>query len=405
MQILLDVRPLTSDDYEKVIERYLSKCANIRGVSAIYQFGSVAAPGLSDIDLMVVLGDGVRRNEDLQPLSIAHPFWGQEPLIRDCFIHDVFVCPEAVFRDIDWIIPGNEWRHLAGAVIERRTPTDEEREVVSLVHGLDFAIGRLHELARIAHGIKCSSRWLIPQLWSVTHTYRTLANLGAPVSSGWNTLLDTLKQLRRTPPEQLTQADIADLLLPVTEHFASAIDGFADLLTHRGHVSEPRLTRPYRLASHSIRALNVYSAGPQGSARTSADLVERRLTLMGRTLEAAWSRVELPGAVLSHHLAYLSVGSRDPAAARRIARLAKVAHIGLVRGVYGSVLKTRRELVDRNSQALAAREITFTRMAIPGLLTHASSSMPTNATWRQRLLMSWLDWRALPARTMPVGRT
>lgn len=402
MHLTRDIRRLTSDDYEHAIESYISKCANISEVAAIYQFGNVGAPGLSDIDLLVVLGEDVERTEDLQLLSIAHPFWQCEPLIRDCFIHDVLVCPSSVFRDIDWIVPGNEWRHLAGSRVDRREPSSDESDVISLVHGLDFAIARLHELVRVAHRPSCSSRWLVPQLWSVTHTYRTLACLGAPVAPSWHRLLDALTNLRKTPAEQVSEADLAALLPRVTAHFESAIDGFAHLLMDLGHVSVPRVARSYGLASYSIRALNVYPAAGEGPARTSAGMVKRRLTLMGRTLEAAWSRVELPSTILGHHLAYLLVGPGDLRLARRMARQAKVEGSHVTTSTYERVLKKRRELVRRTNEMLEMQSIAFTHMTIPGLLTHVPASTPNASTWRQRLLMSWLDWRALPGRTVAV---
>lgn len=403
MHLTNDLRPLTIGDYRRAIDCYLGGCADIRGVSAIYQFGNVGAPGLSDIDLMVVLHDEANCTEDFQRLSLRHPVWQHEQVIRDCFIHNPFLCPESVFRDIDWIIPGNEWTHLSGSHVERREPTIGENKLIALVHGLDFAIARLNQLIHTAESPACSLRWLVPQLWSVTHTRRILDGLGASLSVSWSSLVDGLEDLRATPLEQLEHVNVAHLMADVATHFENAIDLFAQLLVEEGHVPEPDSSRSCALVSHRLRALHVYASARDRAVRTSSSVVRRRLTLAGRTVEAAWTRLDLPAVLLAHHLAYAMVESRDSKLVQQVVRRANLRPEYLATSKYWSVLKRRVELVRSVNEALEQCRIAFSHMMIPGLLTQAPPAQPNRSSWRERLVMSWLGWRALPGRTLAVG--
>jgi hypothetical protein len=403
MQLTKDVRRLTIGDYRHAIDSYVARCADIRGVSAIYQFGNIGAPGLSDIDLMVVLRDDAKGTEDFQRLSIRHPSWQDERVIRDCFIHNPFVCPESVFREIDWIIPGNEWTHLSGDHVDRREPTHDENKTTALIHGLDFAIARVHQLVRAAQSSAGSLRWLVPQLWSVTHTRKILERLGAPLSISWSSLIDRLAELRAMPLEELEQVNAAHLMSDVTAHFENAIDLFAQLQVEQDYLPVPELSRSFGLVSYRLRALHVYAAARHRAARTSSSSARRRLTLAGRTMEAAWTRLDLPPVLLAHHLAYVMVEARDSRLVERVARQTKLRLEYQATSPYWAVLKRRVELVRSVNEALEQRGIAFSHMTIPGLLTQAPPSTPNESSWRQRLLMSWLDWRALPGRTLAVG--
>lgn len=403
MQLTNDLRRLTMGDYHHAIDSYVACCSRIPGVSAIYQFGNVGAPGLSDIDLMVVLRDEAKGAEDFQRLSIRHPSWKDERVVRDCFIHNPFVCPESIFREIDWIIPGNEWTRLSGSHVERREPTNDEDKIIALIHGLDFAIARVHQLVHAAESPACSLRWLVPQLWSISHTRKILERLGAPLSASWTSLVDRLEELRAMSVEHLEQVDAVHLMGDVTAHFENAIDLFGRLLVEHGHLPVPGRSRSFGLVSYRLRALHVYAAARDREARTSSSIVRRRLTLAGRTMEATWTRIDLPAVLLAHHLAYVIVESRDSRLVEQVARQAKLRPEHLVTGPYWAVLKRRVELVRSVNEALEQRRVAFSHMTIPGLLTQAPPSAPNGSSWRQRLVMSWLDWRALPGRTLAVG--
>ena len=56
-------------DYQQAIERMQLRIEKLDGVVAIYQIGGLSAPGVSDIDMVVVWDDGAAT--DFQPLDGA----------------------------------------------------------------------------------------------------------------------------------------------------------------------------------------------------------------------------------------------------------------------------------------------------------------------------------------------
>ncbi|MGH7647306.1 MAG: hypothetical protein ACREND_04265 [Gemmatimonadaceae bacterium] len=399
MQLLDDVRPLTLNDYEEVLAAYARDCGEITGVHAIYQFGNVGAPGLSDIDLMVVVDEhATPKLDDLQRLSVRHEAWQREPRMGACFIHNVFVCSTSVFADIEWFSPQNQWRRLTGSDVPRQQQDVAERRTASLVHGLDFSIGRLHELVRLQTLKSCSLRWLIPQLWSLTHTMSILESAGVALEPTWKRVADALSELRSADGKDRRAAFAADLLPTVITHFQLSVDHFARLLTLRHRLEPPQLTRSCSMAAYSSRAMHAYhGAGVDGSPfATSATSLSRRLRIFGRTVVSEWSRVDLPAVILAHHLQYLVA---DPSHDRIPPRLARLGRMLLSSGTsetYQRVVRKRATLVKKNNQAMRDLRIDFTQLAIPGLLAMAPINSAKTGTWRYRALRSLLDWQALP---------
>ena len=402
MQLIDDLRPLSLADYEHVIEMYAAECSAIPGVSAIYQFGSVGAPGLSDIDLMVILDeDAPLDGAELQRLSVKNERWRGEALIRDCFVHDVYVCTRRSFNHIDWLLPGNRWIQRAGVEEHREPPDGTDREIVEIVHGLDFCIERLHELVRLGDGAVRSVRWLVPQLWSLTHTRRMLTDAGAPLERSWGELVSSLEQLRATPPDHIRASDVAALIPMVRAHFESGVEHFAALLAQRAEFPfQP--VRESAVASYATRTLHVYPASRSGAApRASAVALERHFTFAGRTVAATWSRLELPAIVLAHHLAYFSLDERYATVSARLARRSGLADTR-ASAAYHRVLARRTATMRASEEALHERRGRLALPGIPGLPAPFPARARRRGTWTFRAVRSWLDWRLLPAGVVGI---
>ena len=64
IEIVKDIKLIDPKAYDDAIESYISLVKKNRSVAAIYKMGSVQHPGISDIDLVVVV------NNDFDPFSI-----------------------------------------------------------------------------------------------------------------------------------------------------------------------------------------------------------------------------------------------------------------------------------------------------------------------------------------------
>jgi hypothetical protein len=61
----------TLQEYQTTLNRYLRQAAKIKAVKAVYQFGSIGAPGLSDIDLALIVDERITHKE-ISKLSIRN---------------------------------------------------------------------------------------------------------------------------------------------------------------------------------------------------------------------------------------------------------------------------------------------------------------------------------------------
>ena len=407
LQLIDDLRPLTNADYAAVIEKYTEECRSIPGVRAIYQFGNVGAPGFSDVDLVVVLdSDAPTDNRMLSRLSIYHERWQLDPLVRACFVHDVYVCPSDAFAHVEYLVPGNAWTLRAGDAVETMLPDAGEREIIALVHGLDFCVGRLHEMAHLEDGAQHSVRWLIPQLWSLTHTHRLLTDADVQLERSWDDVIGALKTMRTTPICAIEHRDISPLVSAVRQHFAIAVDCFAATLASRADLGPEGPRRECSIAVRPRRALYVYAMADRHrkGPHTTATSLTRSFRFAHRTVHARWTRLTLPDAVLLHHLAYLV---RDPSykgIVSRIATRAKTSGGESGSKLYRSVIARRWAAARLSDQWISASRMRLSGFGIPGLPMSPAGASANDGTWKFRAVRSWLDSRLLPAGAVRVGR-
>lgn len=400
-----EIASLTSSDYDLVTREYAEHCIAVPGVSAIFQFGNIGAPGLSDIDLLVVLDDDAEtEGSALAPLSIRYERWERNPLFRACFIHDVYVCPRAALAHVDYLMPGNTWRLRAGDAEQPALPHAAEREMIALVHGLDFCIGRLQSLAQLDESSPWSVRSLIPQLWSLTHTQRTLVSAGAHLESSWADVIDALEMIRAVPVRTLRSRDISRLISPVREHFALAVDHFATILGVRGGLAESGPKRECSIALHPRRALYVYDSVCEAAAgaHTSATPLSSRFRFGRRAVEARWTRLNLPGLVLSHHLTYLAQEPKYERVASRIAMQGRL-HAGETgNDLYRRILAHRWAAARASERLIMAGRARLSGFGIPGLPVSRLGPPAGQGTLKFRAVLSWLDWRVIPPGAIRV---
>ncbi|MBX6332076.1 MAG: hypothetical protein IRY91_09535 [Gemmatimonadaceae bacterium] len=403
-----DLVPMTREDYDGVIARYAERCSRLPGVCAIYRFGSIGAPGVSDLEVIVVLdGEVARRDPELDVLSIDHAAWKDDETLRRCFIHDVLVCDREVFRAILWLIVGSEIQRVAGEATNIITPPPSTSVYIELVQGLDFCVARLHEFARLRARPKLSKRWLIPQLWSITHTHRLLARLGIPLASSWSDLHAQLEALRQTA---LTVQDdvVGSLWATVERHFAMAIELLLGELVRRRACGRDAARQACIVAGEDQRMINAFRAARAGAARgdvhITASLLRRECRLGRRRVESWWTRLDAPPTLLLHHIAYWrnSQDQAQVALARRLARRVGDASSVAHEGEYGRVVAQRMRLVEANDRLLARLGITFGHVVIPGLPRSLWHSRHHAESARYRAVKAFLDWRMLPKGTIAL---
>ena len=127
---LIDLpRPTGSQLYRSTVAKVVNALSDATFVDAIYQIGSVRHPGISDIDLLVVVADDADSKEDpLARLSSTE---------RYLFTHSCFVVPVSLASDLPRYALLNDYRHLQGTEW-RWTRDPETARALELQTALEF---------------------------------------------------------------------------------------------------------------------------------------------------------------------------------------------------------------------------------------------------------------------------
>ena len=111
--------PRNSESYSIATQEVTTFLATEPHVQAVYQVGTVRHPGISDIDLLVVVADDAASERD--------PLAGLAPERRYLFTHSCFVVPTSLAHDLPTYVLLDGFRHLAGAELPLDAPTLDRR--------------------------------------------------------------------------------------------------------------------------------------------------------------------------------------------------------------------------------------------------------------------------------------
>lgn len=180
MNISLDTikwpRQIEPAVYNEVRDEYVEKLIHTPGVHAVLQYGSVGMPGLSDLDLIVVVDkDSPPPRESLQNLSC-------HPEASYVFCHNVAIVPEDIMDKLGYLAFCDNLNLIAGKgeLPSAVDPADAECIVFALT--TDALLDRLCALAKDELVGMHDPRSLLLHLHSLRHTVRLCRDLGMCVS-------------------------------------------------------------------------------------------------------------------------------------------------------------------------------------------------------------------------------
>ncbi len=155
--------------YEKLISKYVEKVKHVDGVKAIMQMGSFTAPGLSDIDIIVVVdNDNFPKWEDISIKLLLKEEKGYEVIA-----HDVFVYPEYLSNYIEGLFYIDRKIMLYGEEIGGKLPAKMIEEL-KLILSFEYTINRLEILAMMVSSTQINIREILLYISTLRHTYTLL---------------------------------------------------------------------------------------------------------------------------------------------------------------------------------------------------------------------------------------
>lgn len=148
---------------------------------AIYQIGQVAAPGISDLDFVLVFSDGLSIDwSQFQPHTF--PDW-----VQQLFSHPPYCCTESTWSDLPAWFPIFSLRHLWGTFLTEPKISDEYISGVALGMLVDYLIVKIpRDILWIAMERPIRLRVLLSMLHSLKYIIHLAEQAGIqiPENSG-----------------------------------------------------------------------------------------------------------------------------------------------------------------------------------------------------------------------------
>lgn len=201
--------------YNDLIQAYVTAVSKIKGVVSLIQLGSFTTPGLSDIDIIVIVEDqNVPRFEDISIKKNLHDKVGYEVIA-----HDVFVYPESLAGYLDGLFYIDRKKILFGKDVITKLSKEQNLKLKSIL-SFEYAVHRLEALTALTALPKTNTRDLLLFISTLRHTLRLLAEFNLITIDRCEKEIDQIEDLRRksvnTPLEDYKE-DIQQWIIPAFE--------------------------------------------------------------------------------------------------------------------------------------------------------------------------------------------
>lgn len=223
LSVINDLNEISKNDYKKVIDDYIDAISSNPTVSAVYKMGNISEPGISDIDLIVVVKDCMDP-VNIHKLSIRNS--GKTDLFNKIFLHDIYLCNTSVIREIRYTSLCDNLELLFGEDHEIKNVGEKELGPLSLQIIFDFISSRLMQFKQYLAAGTISIRGTLVRVSSIKHSYNLLKNLGVR-DKETETFINRVTEMRRNL-RSISERDISDLFLKSFKKFEKVVQLAAD---------------------------------------------------------------------------------------------------------------------------------------------------------------------------------
>ena len=207
-QLVRDITYIVHEDYNNAIDLYIGHISKLPFVKSVYQIGSVRDPGISDLDLIVVV------DECYDPLKI-----GQLSIFRNnihsqsknIFIHDIYLYDQHTFKKILYSNYCDNIKLLYGIEQQFDIPDRLELNILSVQIIFDFVASRLAQFNQFIESGRISLRGILVRVSSIKHSYSILSRLGINDSEIQDFICNVEKI--RKEHEKVSDSDILETFL------------------------------------------------------------------------------------------------------------------------------------------------------------------------------------------------
>ncbi len=183
---------ISKSDYERAISIYANKISKCKDVVSLYTMGSVKAPGLSDLDPIVIVKD----NYDPEESELL----STKEINEKIFIHGPVVIPVKLASKIPFLIYATNFVKFFGenCLSEINDLPLEKKNNLMRCYLVDFTESRFLQFAEVNTEKKIDQRKWMTRIWSLTHSYNILKNLKVSMPRECHNIIENIKVLRNT---------------------------------------------------------------------------------------------------------------------------------------------------------------------------------------------------------------
>lgn len=186
-------------DYKKVLESYLIKTCDKQTVRAVLQVGSVGAPGVSDLDLFIVLKDDV---------TARFKQFGISKLTSDehyIMMHEPLVINEPILSNLRILYPYFDLIQVFGNPVDEKVLEKPEiNSMNALCFLAEYVITKIPRVLvdEFIYNKHIRARLALVLVNSVRHSISMLKLAGGTVDGRWEVFFNSFNRFRQTCPEQ-----------------------------------------------------------------------------------------------------------------------------------------------------------------------------------------------------------
>lgn len=189
-----DVQHVSREKYDDVLNSYLDYIRRVPGVMSVYQLGNISVPGISDIDLIIVLHDEFSGTIDFRAAQRE----AAGSIGTYLFSHGPYVADRNTFADLPMLFFADNLRHIWGETLALNNFPSEQTEFYKYVIALEAAIAQSFAFIKTTHDTRIFNlRSLLCNLNAVKHNFTTLAPWrNASQRTAWRTYQEDIDALR-----------------------------------------------------------------------------------------------------------------------------------------------------------------------------------------------------------------
>lgn len=180
-------------DYEDSINRIVKKYSGIRDLTALYEWGSVSTPGISDIDIICVFP-----NRKLSSLSFGkRSTYLSDSRTRYFTVHPFVFIDEKSLNDIKYINHNIDFKLLYGkrCNIKNLNPKQESQVKVALLNDMIIRHYPRDFISQLINK-EINVRITLLRLHSIRHTIDILESLTKKRCVSWKSAMEEIQDLR-----------------------------------------------------------------------------------------------------------------------------------------------------------------------------------------------------------------